>query len=429
MKSANMGNSDAPRIVLEMKNARGSPDVSYTLPFQIYFTIRRLPDSHDESCIFQWSTYSHFSEARFVLFHETDSGSERINIEPPPSRLADSRRDYRDSIEVTTNNQARFDIIELPSEGSGTFMHSLPEYYHRHLVVGEKYRLFWPGSEIKYWGWGSAETHREQGIKLEYRDSSSAIKVPENEGLTFVVTEEKEPWPDRAKVEEEKGLGTANQEEWDWRCHQAQTRRERAEANERPKLPPSDAGAPIITTTLEGPSEVSFGKSFDVKAIFRLENDGPEAKPIIFHTFKLNSGFRVARRVRSSRPGSEEDNGNATWEPWIDDDEDGHFLIVDDPDVYVNVSSHQDFASLQPGESWACEWPLSVETTPGDVFRVWHTGVELDWWDWGSAEDHASTKVGLPCFIGGPVQDPKDNGGRPKLRVSGTDGFEFVLKE
>lgn len=151
---------------------------------------------------------------------------------------------------------------------------------------------------------------------------------------------------------------------------------------------------------------------------------------MIFHTHRVHSAFELFRR----RPGS----GNDTvWEECPCDETQG-FLIVDDPDKRVLVSSHEDFSSLRPGETWSDEYAvhhpsggdIPADAAAGDRFRVRFAGVELDWWDWGDAEEHGTrgTEVSLPCFVKGDVTDPRHNDGRPRVRIAASNDVEFVVK-
>lgn len=110
-------------------------------------------------------------------------------------------------------------------------------------------------------------------------------------------------------------------------------------------------------------------------------------------------------------------------------------MIVDEPDVSVKVTQDENFASLQPGQTWSTSHRLEgqgVGILPddvkvGDIFRYVSKGVELDWWDWGGSEDHVDTVVKLPCFLGGRVTEPADNEGRPKLIVPASNSVEFTI--
>lgn len=49
----------------------------------------------------------------------------------------------------------------------------------------------------------------------------------------------------------------------------------------------------------------------------------------------------------------------------------------------------------------------------------------MDWWDWGSKEDHAKTMIKIHSF--GKIIEPEDNGGRPKLVVPASNVIEFRI--
>ena len=366
-----------------------------------------------------------------TLFRETETGRDEVDIGTPPARTLYDPELSRQDIEVTTNNQATLNIQELGAAGDITRKLTLPENYHHQLVVGETYTLEFRGSEIRYWAWGSAAENREKGTKLEYRDSSSTIKLAGDCGFTFTVKEEEEPWPDRARVLGKRGLANANLSEWRWRCNEAYRRRTVEQANNPPEKRRSDPGAPVFTTRLEVPEEMILGQAFKVQAHITLESDGSDSRPVIFYTYLLDDSFRLARRITSS----DESSGEATWEP-CESQGSGccGWLLTDEPDVPLNVTKHRRFVSLQPGESYILEYdPARSEDLPnnaavGDVFRVWYNGCDLNWWDWGSADDHAETEVKVPCFIHGPVQDPKNNGGRPVARTAEAHGIQFRVK-
>jgi hypothetical protein len=139
-------------------------------------------------------------------------------------------------------------------------------------------------------------------------------------------------------------------------------------------------------------------------------------------------GFRLYRQRRGN-------DDYKVWEP-CDLDEDGEqgFNIYDAPDVAVKVVEHSHFTTLRPSEAWTTSITLQAPTwsrvpydmATGDVFLCGFMGAVVDWWDWGSAEDHADTVVMLPCWTtAGRVVEPADNGGRPKLVVPHSEGVEF----
>jgi hypothetical protein len=139
------------------------------------------------------------------------------------------------------------------------------------------------------------------------------------------------------------------------------------------------------------------------------------SRPIIFHSSPFVSWSERLHRRQGDK-----------WEEVEDDDT--CFMIVDDPDVVVIVSEHKDFTSLEPGQTLTKKTRLDLqETQVGDVFRYVFKGLVLDWWDWGDREEHRETTVALPCHLGGPVQEPKDNGGRPALVVPSSNTIVFTI--
>ena len=52
-------------------------------------------------------------------------------------------------------------------------------------------------------------------------------------------------------------------------------------------------------------------------------------------------------------------------------------------------------------------------------------GAVVDWWKWGTKEEHRGTVVKLPCWVSGDVVEPEDNGGRPRIVVPASNEVEF----
>lgn len=158
-------------------------------------------------------------------------------------------------------------------------------------------------------------------------------------------------------------------------------------------------------------------------------------RPVTFHSWALTGSNEFGVQLKRRRGGPESE-----WEDSFLHEYDGcPWNIYDDPDVAVHVAQHKDFASLQPGESLTeqeClnemgghDFGLPRDSMPGDEFRYRVWGTEVDWWEWGSREEHEGTVVKLPCYIHDKVKDPKDNGGRPRLVVPASEWFEFRLLE
>jgi hypothetical protein len=176
-----------------------------------------------------------------------------------------------------------------------------------------------------------------------------------------------------------------------------------------------DPAAPQLSVTLECPPNVHHGLTLTISIKVTYEAEA-SAKPITFHamvfeTHEVYALYRLQNRV---------------WKMWDIGDMCG-WRIVDDPEVPVKVGLDEQFTSLRPGESWITEqnlqgdsWsslPKPDEMEDGETLRFVFMGNEVEWWDYGRKEDHVETLVKLPCYIYGPVVDPKDNDGRPKLVV------------
>jgi hypothetical protein len=112
-------------------------------------------------------------------------------------------------------------------------------------------------------------------------------------------------------------------------------------------------------------------------------------------------------------------------------------MLMDYPDVPVTVGSSNDFIELKPGEMWPFSRRihsgrrryLPDDLSNGDRFRYVFVGGKVDWWDWGSKEEHLKTIVTVPPSISGLVQEPKDNDGRPELMVSGYESPDICFVE
>ena len=112
-------------------------------------------------------------------------------------------------------------------------------------------------------------------------------------------------------------------------------------------------------------------------------------------------------------------------------------MIVDDDDISLNVAQDERFISLKPGESWVTSQHLQgtgwtgmpSDMANGETFRYVFIGAVVDWWDWGTKVEHEDTTVKLPCWLAGPIVDPKDNDGRPKVVVPASNQVEFDIQK
>ncbi|KAK4104987.1 hypothetical protein N658DRAFT_556739 [Parathielavia hyrcaniae] len=101
-----------------------------------------------------------------------------------------------------------------------------------------------------------------------------------------------------------------------------------------------------------------------------------------------------------------ETSGRTDWEDCqIHEDYVCGWNIYGEPDVKVYVGQRSDnFTSLNPGESWSTTLSLNErpdiclppDSMPGDVFRYPVKRSEVDWWDWGTMEEHRETTAMLP---------------------------------
>jgi hypothetical protein len=159
------------------------------------------------------------------------------------------------------------------------------------------------------------------------------------------------------------------------------------------------------------------------------------ARPVVFHNQAFITNNKLREGIRLYRLHSE-----GKWERSKCDDGFGTgFGIFDDPPIPVNIGDESDkyadrFASLHVGESWTTQcrvqdgesWTsLPDDVKVGDKFKYVIKGAVVDWWNWGTKEEHRDTVVKLPCWVAGDVVEPKDNDRRPRLVVPESNEAEF----
>lgn len=187
------------------------------------------------------------------------------------------------------------------------------------------------------------------------------------------------------------------------------------------------SGAPTLSITIEGPSSVFRDQAIHllVKVIYEHPSSGQHTPgPITVHKYALSGhvgpreGFRLYRRREDK------------WEACETGPSDGD-MSVDKPDVPIQVGRGDDhFVSLDSSQPWMflhpldkTAWSKAGAAKTGDVFRCRFNGTTVDWWDWGTREDHVHTVV----WVAGAVTNPKDNGGRPQVVVPASNWVEFTL--
>ncbi|KAF2717116.1 hypothetical protein K431DRAFT_316050 [Polychaeton citri CBS 116435] len=324
-------------------------------------------------------------------------------------------------------------LHELSPNCELKILERLPMHYQQKLKAGETYQLLWPGSELNIWGWGKKAEHVGKELRSwqTRKSEQSKLILPASQPITFTTKEELEPWPERPETTSEAQFQLANYDEWRWRL-------ERNPPPSPPPLGPPDrvAGAPILSLKIDCPREWTKDAIIDLKVKVTYEDGGGNnAKPITFHTTAFKSTFSA----HSGREGTHiYQYLKGSWKKY--NSQEGlccGFAIFDDPPIAVNVGDEgkysDQFATLRLGESWEFErrvqgvsgTSLPNDVKVGDRFKYTIKGVVVDWWDWGTKEDHKETAVKLPCFIAGDLEEPTNNGGRPNLVVSASNEIIF----
>ncbi|KAK4100663.1 hypothetical protein N658DRAFT_507666 [Parathielavia hyrcaniae] len=391
--------------------------MSLTLPYSFELTLRQAEnDGSDRPCILRWSpTLDGFRLSGFLLLHHTAAsadGFEPLDIDH--SGLMKPRGGFHHRDWTQPGPLGR---------------------HYRALRPRETYTLLYPGGEAAMWDWGTIRENTGKVMQARHLLSPSAkdglppaLLIPGGACVSFTAKEEETPWPGRAEAEARNGFGFANMDEDIWRREEAFKAAKRIvrTIEERPaSLGPEDRVLEtlVLTVSLECPPTMSrkgdINISLNVTYTGQIwEPDGQASsktttRPITFRSWSViadlgedaREGFRLGRR----RGG----NAQLPWELcYMDDGGCEGYIIYDDPDV--------------PGLSWSY---LPDDTAVADVFRYWFTGAFVEWWDWGGVEEHAETVVMLPCWIADRVVEPRENGGRPKLVVPGSEPVDFKIVE
>jgi hypothetical protein len=189
--------------------------------------------------------------------------------------------------------------------------------------------------------------------------------------------------------------------------------------------------------------EIEYASQWNTNAVIDLTikvtysgiADSDSVKPITFHneTFRTGKVLREGICLYRLRE-------DGRWERCKPDDGFGPgFGIFYNPPIAVNIGDLSDknsdrFTTLNLRESWTTQrrvqngtsWTsLPDDVEMGDRFKYVVKGAIVNWWDWGTTEEHRNTVVQLPCWISGDVVEPGDNGGRPKIVVPASNEVEF----
>ncbi|KAJ5673386.1 hypothetical protein N7507_002513 [Penicillium longicatenatum] len=367
-------------------------------------TIRRAEDDCNDPCIFRWSVEPDgWGPSGFMLFQHTSEGLKEVIVKqksPPPQIFKLTGPNY---------------IVEteelLPGQCFQRRM-DFPESFKNHLIAGEKYELFWPGAEYSLWAWGTLRQHWDQEIGVNLELPHAVIPGGARCSVTFEKMKELTP-----------------------------SERDGPRVEKSQRIP----GTPCISVFLEAPTTISKKEGIYVTAKISydgLTNENYDAvhansKPIIIHKYGFeHDHFRLQRRCHDHDKSQDTDEDRPRWESYYDEERDSNrgWIMVDDPDVEVNVTDPEWFRSLQPGETFIDKFLISFEdmhpdTVVGDTCRYKYWGGCIDWWNWGDREEHANTVVKLPCWMDHHVVDPADNDGRPLIYVPSSNSVEFTVVE
>ncbi|GKZ39390.1 hypothetical protein AbraIFM66950_000219 [Aspergillus brasiliensis] len=386
---------DTPPVVLELD---GSPtlwagDEKPSYLFTI--TLRRVLD--DQRFWLRWSPYIDPSKEEFILlFHDPESGTvERIGVEEHSIYPQELPR-----IKQFPDEPASFYVEEAKKNWDRSMINirtGFPDTWVKLVKPGRTYTLLWTGQEVSHWDWGTAEK------KMETKPKWPPILVPGGAHLTFTVDERKRPpFPSPPTP---------------------------------PPIDPSERvpGAPVLSLHISCDSTMSHFRDLMITiqvTYHRPSADNKSPQPITFHTWAFNpfTSFSVYRHISPNQSSPETDK---QWKTCIPDRVPHAFW--DNPDRELNVGENPEdrFATLFPGETWSDFWTMAADgdcedVRPGEQLRYQFTGNTLDWWDWGTLEDHADTVVTLPGSGVEPIKRPKDNDNRPKVVIPASNIVEWT---
>ncbi|KAI2938212.1 hypothetical protein CBS63078_676 [Aspergillus niger] len=385
---------DTPPLVVELDGS----SILWTEKKETYsfnITLRIVLDN--QQFWLRWSSFIDPSKEDYILLsHDPESSNvERIGIEEH-SRYPLSLP----TLHQFPNEPASFYVEEAKKNWDRsklTMRVSLPNTWAKLVEPGRIYTLLWTGKEIPYWDWGTPQQ------KMETKPNRSPIVIPGGAHLTFTVQEGRPPPIPSPPTP--------------------------------PPIDPSERvpGAPVLSLELICSS--TMHPSGNLEMSIKVTYHGPSAVPITFHTWAFNpfDAFSVYRRIspEESTLGTEKE-----WKTCIGD-RSAH-VFWDNPDRQLNVAENEEdrFTSLFPGESWSDSWSLPADgdcrpedARPGEQLRYQFTGNTLDWWDWGTIEDHAQTIVTLPGSGIEPIKHPKDNDGRPKVVIPASNILEWTVPQ
>ncbi|CAG8218914.1 unnamed protein product [Penicillium salamii] len=364
---------DTPHLTVTVQ---GDPTVDvYDEPiYEVLFTITRAADDQQtRPCILHWNPIEdNFSPSGLMLLHRGPDGPSQKEVDPEklPTRHLIPRK-------VTASDP---DFKELVPGTSISWKARLPAVHLEYAGPGMPYLIFWPGSEIALWDWGKL---------AEYDGRTLKLKSPPSDP----------PPPSPRAISP---------------CSRV-------------------SGAPIFSVSISGPATLSMKDQtpsnprypLTVTVSYEAEAGHPHSgRPITFRSFIFeqpddhDEGFRIYRK------------GNDEWTPHEWRTHQWGFIIVENTPLNVGRNDENQFWTLKPGESWSFTREVSQfpkDAASGDTYRYLFKGATLDWWDFGTFEDHEDTVVWVPGWLVTKISDPKDNGGRPVVVVPASNAVEFTL--
>ncbi|PYI31071.1 hypothetical protein BP00DRAFT_457263 [Aspergillus indologenus CBS 114.80] len=335
----------------------------------------------DQPCILDWIGV----EAGLLLFRHLPTGKyEPVTFEhidartkpPPPHHLLGF-----------SQLEAPDRWVLAPGNTSAPVHPRIERHAYHGLHPDERYEILWPGAEIPRWGWGDV-----RGATAPEPTAVFPLVIPGGARCSFMLEGAREPAPiPRA---------------WS-----------------PPPLERTDRvpGAPVLTVELKATNSYWNPRKY-LPITWTIT-----PRPITFRTYN----FRTYGTFRAYRQRYED----GEWESY---DEGGGCTFPSGPDdpYQVNVGKEREkagFVSLRPGQTSSTSVHLYAQDdlprypATGAILRYRCKGCVLDWWDWGTLDEHGDTVVTVPGFLGGEVLEPSDNGGPARVVVPASNLLEFTV--
>ncbi|KGO39836.1 hypothetical protein PEX1_003390 [Penicillium expansum] len=389
--------TDTPHLSLTIRGDSSVDLLADDLIYNVVFTITRAADDpHTRPCIIHWNPIEDgCNQSGMILLYHGEGSVEFREVDPEelPTKLLIPRQ-------VTASDPYFRELVP----GSRVFCKvPLPAAYLKNCGSEAAYLLLWPGGQIPLWDWGTLAEHSEH--KLVPKSPPVILPGPSYESFaTFNYESDPEYFEDPPPPSPRAISPSA-------RVH----------------------GAPVFNVRISGPATLSMKDqafsmprypltvtvSYDAGAELSHSN-----RPITFRSFIFkqpddhHQGYRLYREW------------NDGWTPYEWRTHQRGFIITEPTALNVGRNDENNFWTLKPGESWSFTRKVSEfpkDAASGDKFRYLFKGATLDWWNWGSLEDHEDTVIWVPGWLLAKVQYPEDNDGRPTVVVPASNAVEFTL--